>query len=312
MLRPINTGIGAGTMPAYEAIGNEVSTLLRVAGGGEATAAPTAQDTAATSAPLPLIETPLQDLGPIHLLSSSSSESVVALNAATTPLLNSTFGSQEIAQGGVNAMANAYATLANHPNDLAAQQTAAQALHAALSQIPSDKQIWNTTAHPHFNAAMAALARGDLRTGLSELSQEPVFNAVYGQLNNLYVITINQRAVTVFRAGVTARYEFEENQDAFTSFIRGSSSGSFEPRVLWLALGLNYERLLLSGQLRQLAVTPGTGGSPGTVSEVNRQRPSPARATSSARRRSSQSASAHGATPWRWCSTATWATRHTR
>jgi len=271
MLRPINTGIGAGTMPAYEAIGNEVSTLLRVAGGGEATAAPTAQDTVATSAPLPLIETPLQDLGPIHLLSSSSSESVVALNAGTTPLLNSTFGSQEIAQGGVNAMANAYATLANHPNDLAAQQTAAQALHAALSQIPSDKQIWNTTAHPHFNAAMAALARGDLRTGLSELSQEPVFNAVYGQLNNLYVITVNQRAVTVFRAGVTARYEFEENQDAFTSFIRGSSSGSFEPRVLWLALGLNYERLLLSGQLRQLAVTPGTGGSPGTVSEVGRR-----------------------------------------
>ncbi|MFH0884469.1 MAG: hypothetical protein V1861_02055 [Candidatus Micrarchaeota archaeon] len=271
MLRPINTGIGAGTMPAYESIGNEVTTLLRVAGGGEAVAAPTTEDTSATSAPLPLIETPLQDLGPIHPLSSTSSESVVALNAETTPLLNSTFGDATIAQNALNRMANAYATLANHPNDAALQQAAAQALHAALSQIPSDKQIWNTTAHPHFNAAMAALARGDLRTGLSELSQEPVFNAVYGQLNNLYIITVNQRAITVFRAGVTARYEFEENQDAFTAFIRGSATQTFEPRVLWLALGLNYERLLLSGQLRQLAVTPGTAGGPGTVTEVNRQ-----------------------------------------
>lgn len=272
MLRPIHEGIGAGTMPAYEVATNEVATLLRVAGGGEARAASTRESPSSTSQPLPLIETPLQDLGPIHLLSSSSSESVVALNATTTPILNSTFGSQTIAQNGVNAMANAYATMANHPNDLAAQSTAAQALHAALSQIPSDKQIWNTTAHPHFNAAMQALARGDLRTGLAELSQEPVFNAVYGQLNNLYVITVNQRAITVMRAGVTARYEFGENQDAFTAFIRGSSSGRFEPRILWLALGLNYERLLLSGQLHQLAVTPGTGGSPGTVNEVSRRR----------------------------------------
>lgn len=271
MLRPINRGIGEATMPSYEAIITEVAELLRVAGGGEIQTR-ARQDESTTTPPLPIIQTPLQDLGPIHLLSNSSSESVVALNATTTPLLNSTFGSQTIAQNGVNAMANAYATMANHPNDLAAQSTAAQALHAALSQIPSDKQIWNTTAHPHFNAAMQALARGDLRTGLAELSQEPVFNAVYGQLNNLYVITVNQRAVTIMRAGVTARYEFQDNQDAFTAFIRGSGSGRFEPRVLWLALGLNYERLLLSGQLRQLAVTPGTGGSPGSVNEVSRRR----------------------------------------
>jgi hypothetical protein len=272
MLRPINVGIGAGTMPAYEAITNEVATILRVAGGGEAQATSTTEDPSSTSAPLPLIETPLQDLGPIHLLSTSSSESVVAINATSTPEMNLLFGGESVATGAVNAMANAYATMANHPNDLAAQQAAATALRTALGQIPSGSDIWNTTAHPHFNAAMQALARGDLRTGLSELSQESLFNNVYGQLNNLYVITVNQRAVTVMRAGVTARYEFDENQTAFQAFIRGSSTNSFEPRVLWLALGLNYERLLLSGQLRQLAVTPGTGGGPGTVSEVNRQR----------------------------------------
>ncbi len=274
MLTPIDAGIGAGTASflAYEAIGNIVTSLLRVARGGEAVAAPTATDTTTTATALPLIETPLRDLGPIHLLSSSSSESVVALNASSTPALDSMFGGNATATAGINAMANAYATMANHPNDLAAQQAAATSLYSALNAIPHDKEIWNSTIHPHFNSAMQALQRGDLRTALSELSQETSFNALYGQMNNLYVISINQRAVTVMRAGVTARYEFDENQAAFTSFIRGSASGSFEPRILWLALGLNYERLLLSGQLRQLAVTPGTGGSPGSVNEVSRRR----------------------------------------
>ncbi|MCI0504401.1 hypothetical protein L0Y65_06895 [Candidatus Micrarchaeota archaeon] len=274
MLSPIDAGIGAGGVQyiPYEAIGNEVSTLLRVARGGQAVAVPTATDTSTTVRPLPLIETPLRDLGPIHLLSSAAEESVVALNATSTPALNSMFGGESIAQASMNALANAYATMANHSNDLAAQQAAAQALHSALSAIPSTKEIWNGTVHPHFNAAMQALARGDLRTGLSELSQEPSFNAVYGQMNNLYIITVNQRAVSVLRAGVTTRYEFTENQDAFTAFIRGSANNSFEPRVLWLGLGLHYERLLLSGQLHQLAVTPGTGGSPGTVTETRRQR----------------------------------------
>ncbi len=274
MLAPIDRGIGAGEERYldYEPIGNQITTLLRIARGGEAQAAPTEEDQAAAAQPLPLIETPLRDLGPIHLLSSSAEESVVALNAQSTPALDSMFGGQSVAQAGMNALANAYATLANHPNDVSAQQAAARALHTALSQIPSDKEIWNSTIHPHFNAAMQAFARGDLQTGLSELSQEPAFNAVYGQLNNLYIISINQRAVTVLRAGVTARYVFEENQDAFMAFIRGSAEGSFEPRVLWLALGLNYERLLLSGQLRQLQVTPGATGGPGTVTETSRRR----------------------------------------
>lgn len=274
MLAAIDQGIGAGLAQylPYETIGNQVSTLLRIARGGESRTASTATDTSSTVQPMPLIETPLRDLGPIHLLSSSAGESVVALNAASTPALNSMFGGESIAQGGMNALANAYATMANHPNDLAAQTAAATALHTALSQIPSDKEIWNTSVHPHFNAAMQALQRGDLRTALSELSQEPSFNSVYGQLNNLYIISVNQRAISVMRAGVTTRYQFGENQDAFTSFIRGSADGTFEPRVLWLGLGLHYERLLLSGQLRQLAVTPGAAGSAGTITETGRRR----------------------------------------
>lgn len=274
MLAAIDEGLGSGAdeYVAYSTVGNDVATLLRIARGGEAVAAPRAEDQAASAAPLPLIQTPLRDLGPIHLLSSSADESVVALNVTSTPALDSMFGGNTVAQGAMNSLANAYATMANHPNDLAAQQAAARQLHQALSQIPTDKEIWNSTVHPHFNAAMQAFARGDLQTGLSELSQEPSFNAVYGQLNNLYVISVNQRAVSVLRAGVTTRYEFDQNMDAFTAFIRGSAQGTFEPRVLWLGLGLYYDHLLLSGELQQLAVQPGSATSPGSVQTVNRQR----------------------------------------
>ncbi len=273
-LVPIDAGIGQGEAQysSYETIGTEIAALIRTSRGGALAQAPRAEDQAATRQSLPLIETQLRDMGPIHLLSSSANESLVAVNASSTPALNSMFGGESNAVGAMTSLGNAYATLTNHPNDIAAQTAAAQALHQSLSQIPSNKEIWNSSVHPHFAAAMAALSRGDLRTGLAELSQEPALNAVYGQLNNLYVISVNQRAIAVMRAGVTVRYEFDRNMEAFTEFLRGSREGEFQPRVLWLALGLHYEYLLMSGQLRQFEVTPGAAGEAGGVRQVGSRR----------------------------------------
>ncbi|MEW6722607.1 MAG: hypothetical protein AB1324_05070 [Candidatus Micrarchaeota archaeon] len=273
MLARIDRGIGQGEEAylEYEAIGSEVTALLRVLRGGRAQEAPRAQDTATGRQQLPLIEMPLRDFGPVHLLHTSSEESVVTLNAQVTPTTSSLFGGQANAQTAMNALANAYATMANHPNDLGAQQAAASSLHSALRGIPSEREIWNASVHPHFAAAMQALANGDLQTGLRELSQETAFNSVYGALNNLYIISVNQRAISVLRGGVTVRYEFERNMEAFTEFIRGSRSGNFEPRILWMGIGLFYERLLVSGELQQLQVNPaGTGAD--AVRTVGRQR----------------------------------------
>jgi hypothetical protein len=273
MLARIDRGIGQGESGygEYETVGSDVTALLRTIRGGAMQEAPRAQDVATGRRQLPLIETPLRDFGPVHLLSSSASESVVAVNATVTPTTSSLFGGEDVARQAMGALGNAYATLANHPNDLAAQQAAAHTLQQALSQIPSGKEIWNASVHPHFAAAMTALSAGNLQQGLTELTQETALNSVFGSLNNLYVISVNQRAISVMRAGVTVRYEFDQNMEAFTEYIRGSRQGQFEPRLLWMALGLYYERLLVSGELRQYAVQTGAGGA-GTLSQVGSQR----------------------------------------
>ncbi|MFN7991637.1 MAG: hypothetical protein U0R44_05765 [Candidatus Micrarchaeia archaeon] len=270
----VDQGLGEGeaNYAGFNGAGNTVTALIRVLRGGEATAAPRAEDQAAGRSALPLIEMPLRDMGPIHLLSSSSSESVVTINATTNPTVTSMFGGQDVAQGAMNALANAYATMANHPNDLAAQQAAARQLHDALARIPSNKEIWNGSVHPRFAAAMQALSMGNLQQGLSELSQETSFNAVFGALNNLYVVSVNQRSISILRGGVTVRYEFDRNVEAFTEFLRTAPRGEFQPRLLWMALGLYYERLLVTGELRQYAVQPGVSGTPGTIRQVSSQR----------------------------------------
>src|SRR5512143_238253 len=174
MLQRMDRGIGEGEAryAAFEPIGNTIAELLRMLRGGEVAAAPRQSDQAVARADLPLIQMPLHDLGPIHLLSSTNQNTVVTVNAQPTTTLNSLFGGQTQAQGALNALGNAYATMANSPNDLSAQQNAARQLHDALMAIPQGREIWQSTTHPHFAAAMNALAAGNLQQGLAELSQE--------------------------------------------------------------------------------------------------------------------------------------------
>ena len=273
MLLPIDAGINSGDpiFDAYELSGRAIADLIVNARGGSAESLVRKEDKITEAIPLPLIEQPVRDLGPIHLVSSSKNESVVALNTESTPATNSMFGGQANAQEALRQLGNAYATLTNHPNDLAAQKDAAQSLYGSLKNIPEGKEIWNATTHEHFAKAMDYLSKGMLEAGLSELSQEPAFNSVYGSLNNLYVISINQRAIAILRAGITVRYEFDKNMEAFEEFIRTSREGDYQPRLLYLALGMHYEYLLMSGQLKQFQVVSGAQGTAGTIKEVGAQ-----------------------------------------
>ncbi|MBU0532348.1 hypothetical protein KKB44_02535 [Candidatus Micrarchaeota archaeon] len=268
LLNSINAGID--TDPdrylAYDPHINTITSLLTVLQGGSIGAGVREQDEATGQRALPFIDMPLHDLGAIHLISSTDDETIVTVNAEVTPVLTSMFGGQDIAQNSLNQLANAYATLTNHPNDLSQHQQAANLLYEALNQIPQDKEIWNSSVHPHFTAAMEALQRGDLRTALSELTQETSFNAVYGQLNNFYTISVNQTAVAVMRAGVTVRYEFPDNMQRFEEFMAGAREGTLEPAFIWLALGLHYEYLLMSGQLQQFQLE--LGGEEPTLTQV--------------------------------------------
>lgn len=273
LLQRMDAGISKGEDPyaAFDSMGNTIASLLRTLRGGEAQAAPTQRDQTAAKRELPMIQTQLRDLGPVHLLSNSSNQTVVALNAQPSTSLIGLFGNQTNAQNAENALANAYAVLANNPNNLSAQQAAAHQLHDALAKIPTNSAIWSSTGHPQFTAAMNALAAGNLQQGLTSLSQETAFNTVFGSLNNIYVVSVNQRSVAILRGGVTVRYEFDKNQEAFTEFMRTAQSGEFQPRLLWMAMGLYYEKLLVSGELDRYAVQQGNAGSPGGLKKVSSQ-----------------------------------------
>lgn len=105
---------------------------------------------------------------------------------------------------------------------------------------------------------MAALQRGDLKTALDYLGRSTPFNAAYDALNNMQIITVNPQAISIIQAGVTVKYDFKKNVKAFKDYCDSAREGTFEPRILWLALALNYEYLLISGRRSTLQV--GQGG----------------------------------------------------
>lgn len=257
LLQRLNRG-AAADQEGYDEFVPHLSMLTSLLGvtegvSADAQAGPREVDQAARATALPIIEMPMHDLGNITLLSRGSQESVVAINATPGPTTTALFGSESAAQAGVSAIANGYATLANHPNDAQRQREAATALFNALSAIPSEREIWQ---RPGFQDAMRKLQSGDLSGGLQSLAGESSLNSIFQSLNNLYVISVNQRAVAIFRAGVTVRYEFDENMQAFQEYMRGTRHGGFEPRFIWTALGMYYEYLAMSGQLQQLQVNP--------------------------------------------------------
>ncbi len=255
MLTSIERGVAEDEKQIYTYLRpavNAVTALMRTFEGGEVTSQVRIVDEVSSTEALPIVVPPLQDLGPIILVDNDKNESVVTINGEPPTVLVTLFGDEANAQTAVNAIASAYATMANHPNDLAKQREAAQDLYNALNNIPSGREIWQ---RPGFQAAMRSLQSGDLQGGLQSLAGESAFNAAFANLNNLYVISVSSRAVAVMRAGLTIRYEFDKNLQAFEEFRRLAEKGKFEPRVIWMALGLEYSYYLMSGQLSQLQST---------------------------------------------------------
>jgi hypothetical protein len=233
----------AGLLPAA----NNINRLLGRMAGAESTPVPKNKDTIATAGAFPMIEMPMYDLGTLHLLTGSDTRQVVLLDAQTTPTLNVLFGGAGNAQSAMNMLANAYATMENFPGDASKQSTAAKYLYDALSKIPSRSDMWNNSTHPEFAAAMQALARGDLRSGLDHLSKETGFNAMYDSMDNLHVVSISQKAVARLRAGLTLRFPESINQQAFDEYRTLGVSRVYPWQVLHWDMGFNYVNLLLSG-----------------------------------------------------------------
>jgi len=256
-LSAIDLGIGEGEERYLDLdpAGTSVARLLRLLRGGQAESVLEEEDRAVPRAPLPLIAPPRFDPGSFVLLTGTGSDQAVAFDPEVTPTLVSLFGSEAIASNVMGALGSAYATQINNPNDLGAHQDAARALHAALSQIPGNKEIWS---RPEFNAAMEALARGDLQGGLNHLSNEVAFNAAYQALNNLHYISISQRAIARIRAGATVRFPWRGNEDDFLAYRRRQTPDSFDWDALHFDLGLEYLNLLISGFDERLAIDPST------------------------------------------------------
>lgn len=196
---------------------------------------------------LPVIEMLPYDFGSQFFLSGFNNGQFVMAEPSTTPILNSLFGGADVAQNAMNVWANSLETLMNSPNDPAAIANAAHALHGALSQIPSDKQIWQL---PQFNSAMSALASGDLRGGLASLRSMPQMNAVWSTLGNLNQLQLSQRAVARIRAGFILNFPDGTNPAEFLSFRRGTEGRAYAWDVLRYQIGGNYTNLLMNGRLQ--------------------------------------------------------------
>ncbi|MFH0884468.1 MAG: hypothetical protein V1861_02050 [Candidatus Micrarchaeota archaeon] len=250
-LTAVNRAIGnLEASPRMEAAGNSVTCVLRMMHGGEVcteSTAPRTQDRATVAGALPIIEMLPYDFGSQFFLSGFGNGRFVMAEPGTTPLLNSLFGGQDIAQNAMSTWADALETLMNSPNDPAALANAAHSLHNALSQIPSDKQIWQL---PQFNSAMAALSNGDLRGGLAALRGMPQLNAVWSNLGSLNQLQLNQRAVARIRAGFMLRFPEGTNPAEFLSFRRGTEGRAYPWDVLYYNIGANYTNLLMSGRLQ--------------------------------------------------------------
>ena len=262
LLGKIKTGLRENNpdYEAYKPIWNDVNALWRLSEGvlGAPIIARTDIPTAAEALPIELM---IEDMGPVQLLSSKKNESVVMLNADTTPMLDRLCGGKEVAQNLANKTGNAYATLTNHPDDPGMISRASDELLIALSQLPEGKEMRESAGYNDAIDLLSGCASaGCLRSALEMLSKETAFNTLFNEMNNMYIVSVDQRAVAVFRAGVTVRYQFDKNVGVFREYLEGSRTGGFSPRLLSLALGLYYEYLNLSGQLQELQFERGPEG----------------------------------------------------
>lgn len=274
LLNRIRNGM-KGNKPDYEAykpIWNDVNLLWRTSREGFRPPVVARTDIPTAAEAVPLIELMVEDLGPVQLLSSKKDETVAMLNADTTPILDRLCGGKEIAQNLVNKTGSAYATLSNHSDDPDMIRKAADELRDALGQLPEGREMRESAGYNTAMELLSGCASAEcLRAALEALSKETAFNTLFSEMNNMYIVSVDQRAIAIMRMGVTVRYQFDKNVAAFQEYREGSRKGGFSPRLLSLALGLYFEYLNLSGQLQELMFERAAGGEI-TLNEVERKK----------------------------------------
>lgn len=254
------------TYAVYEPYLGEVSTLLIVLKGGEAKLGTREVDKPKEKPPLPAIMEPLWGKSAVHIMSAGENEAKINIEGEVTPAMLSLLdNNQAFADNVIDSYKNAYKTLIESPNDATAVRNAAFALADALGNIDSNKEIWE---HQNFKDGMAALRRGDLRTGLDLLSKENSLRSVYDSLSNFYVMTVNPRSIAVLSAGLNLIWQFDQNMQGFQEIISGARKGKLDPGFIYAGAMYQYQRILLSGQLRHFKAS--VEGGDFKVEEVKR------------------------------------------
>lgn len=232
---------------------------------GEMDVLPSELDQAAEKVQLPPMNVSLQDiLENLYPIQGISSLPILAYSPALSWTAISLFSTQvddpnaqTNAQTGMNGLAASYAVLINSPNDAGAISRASTALYDAFNKIPPAKEIWSSST---FTTAMADLKAGKLKDGLDLMAGDKDLNSVYAALNNMYTLTISERALSVMKGGATFRYEFASKINAYDEYTKEGKKWAFLP--LGIGMALYYETLDLVGQLAQLQTTVDANGNP--------------------------------------------------
>ncbi|MBD3210468.1 hypothetical protein GF318_03750 [Candidatus Micrarchaeota archaeon] len=199
-------------------------------------------------------EMPIRDIGRIHLIESAGELPYLAAAGEVSAELESIFGgSHEAAQQGADALARAIEMRANGE----AQHMGCNELREALEQV-SHPQLVNNDM---FRSALEDLRNNQRDAAIDKLLSltDTPLNALIDTANNVEIVRVDQRALVVYHAGVTMRFDFGGNMEAFTRYLRTEDERNFEPRLLYFGLGLYYEMLLISGWRREGMLDVETG-----------------------------------------------------
>lgn len=179
-------------------------------------------------------------------------------NAPAPPYLVQRIGDQTVADTVTRSFRSTNITLLRYPNDFSRLQQSGRQMANALRQIDTaNTSIWSS---PSFQRALQAFEDGDINRGVQELLKDPTFNILLNTYSNIVRAQIHQRALSVANANVNFRFPFYQNERAYDQYASGNIRSKFDWRPMWLDVGYDYERLLVSGVAAQLGVMLDSAG----------------------------------------------------
>ncbi len=183
----------------------------------------------------------LFDFGHIHYLSNVGNLSNYAVGGVVSGEQLSAFGGNKKAgQAFVDAFALCIAAKANGEKN----SVGAKELADALGGV-KNPQIKNDDAYKN---ALAAAKKGDREGALEELKKVgALYDTFFKTANNLIIVQVDSRAITVFTGKFTLRYDLPNMKD-FMTYMR-TDQADIGPKLVSLALQASADILRLSGQV---------------------------------------------------------------